>query len=44
MRKPRSVTVDEGPTGLTSVEVVDDEGQKQIVKLTEPLMLPPPAR
>lgn len=44
IRKPRSVTVDEGPTGLTSMEVVDDEGQKQIVKLTEPLMLPPPAR
>ncbi len=40
---PRSVTVDESATGLSSVEIVDREGGKQIVKLAEPLMLPPPA-
>lgn len=43
IHRPRSVTVDEGTTGLSSVEVLDGEGRKQIVKLAEPLMLPPPA-
>ena len=42
--KPRSVTVDEGPTGLRSLEIVDGDGQKQIIQLAEPLMLPAPTR
>ncbi|MFG1235619.1 DUF5335 domain-containing protein [Xanthobacter autotrophicus DSM 597] len=41
--RPRSVTVDEGATGLSSLEIIDGEGRKQIVKLAELLMLPPPA-
>ncbi len=44
INKPRSVIVDEGPSGLTSVEIVDGDGQKQIIQLAEPLVLPAPAR
>ncbi|HWP27077.1 MAG TPA: DUF5335 domain-containing protein [Xanthobacteraceae bacterium] len=44
IHKPRSLAADEGATGLSSLEIVDGEGRKQIVKLTEPLMLPPPVR
>jgi hypothetical protein len=28
---------------LESIEVVDDEGTAQVVKLRDPIMLPPPA-
>jgi len=40
IQKPRSVSVDDGPEGLTSMEIVDSEGRRQILKLTAPLMLP----
>jgi hypothetical protein len=42
--KPRSLAVDEGPAGLASLEIIDGEGRKQIIKLMDPLMLPPPER
>jgi hypothetical protein len=42
IRKPREIFVDEVPLGLASLEVVDAEGRKHIVRLREPLMLPPP--
>jgi uncharacterized protein DUF5335 len=41
--KPREICVDEGVAGMISVEIVDAEGVRQIVKLREPLMLPAPA-
>ncbi len=41
--KPREIYVDEGVGGIMSVEIVDPEGVRQIVKLREPLMLPAPA-
>ena len=40
--KPRELHVDVGATGLTSIEVIDAEGVQQIIKLRDPLMLPPP--
>jgi hypothetical protein len=40
---PREVYFDYGPGGLVSLEIVDDEGTRQIVKLRDPLLLPPPA-
>lgn len=40
--KPREVYLDNGPRGLISIEVVDDDGARHIIKLKEPLMLPPP--
>jgi hypothetical protein len=44
IHKPRSLAADEVPAGLVSLEIVDGEGRKQIVKLMDPLMLPPPER
>jgi hypothetical protein len=43
IRRPREIYVDEGPTGLESVLIVDADGVRQIVKLREPLMLPAPS-
>jgi Family of unknown function (DUF5335) len=41
IRHPREILVEEGPIGLTSVAVVDEDGARQVVRLKEPLMLPP---
>ena len=43
IRRPREIHVLEGPEGLESIEVVDAEGAKQIVRLRAPLRLPAPA-
>ena len=40
IRHPRDIVVEETPTGLASVAVLDAEGARQIVRLKEPLMLP----
>jgi hypothetical protein len=40
VHKPREIYVDVGAGGLLSLEIVDAEGVKQIVKLTDPLKLP----
>jgi hypothetical protein len=42
--KPREIAVDEAPNGLTSVEITDSDGIRQIVKLKSPLMLPAPSK
>jgi hypothetical protein len=44
INKPRAISVDEGPEGFTGMEIVDSDGQSQIVKLIDPLMLPAPRR
>ena len=44
VHKPREIYVDTGAGGLMSVEIIDAEGTKQLVKLTDPLMLPEPRR
>ena len=41
--KPREIYVEDGLEGLMSIEIVDAEGTKQIIKLRDPLMLPAPA-
>jgi len=38
--KPREVWVDRGPGGLVSMEVIDADDVRQIIRLREPLMLP----
>ena len=38
---PREIYVDASSVELNGLEVIDAEGVKQIVKLREPLMLPP---
>ncbi len=43
IRQPRQVWVDLGVDGLHSVEIVDADDHRQIVKLVQPLELPPPA-
>jgi hypothetical protein len=43
VHRPREMYVDLGPDGLTSLEVIDGYDIRQIVKLRDPLMLPPPS-
>jgi hypothetical protein len=40
INKPSAISIDEGPEGLTAMEIVDSDGQHQILKLMDPLMLP----
>jgi hypothetical protein len=40
---PKEIVVEEGPTGVMSVAIVDKEGVRQVVKMREPLMLPAPS-
>ena len=42
--KPRAISVDDGPEGLASMEIVDSDGRRQILKLMDPLMLPAPRK
>jgi hypothetical protein len=42
IRKPREIYMDDGAAGLTSLEIVDADGVRQIVKLKDQLMLPAP--
>jgi hypothetical protein len=42
--KPREIYSDGSAGELTSLEILDAKGVRQIVKLREPLMLPPPRR
>ena len=44
IHKPREISVDDGPDGLKSMEIVDADQNRQIVKLMEPLMLPAPRK
>jgi hypothetical protein len=41
IRRPREIIVEEFPDGLVSVAVIVEGGARQLVKLKEPLMLPP---
>ena len=44
IEKPQQIYADTGGgTSLVSIDIVDSSGIQQIVKLREPLMLPPPA-
>ena len=40
IHRPRDIVVTDSPEGLESMEVVDSEGRKQIVKLMKPLRYP----
>jgi len=41
IRRPQSIAVDDALDGLKSMEIVDSERRRQVVKLMEPLLLPP---
>lgn len=36
---PREIAVDDGPEGLSAMEIVDADRRRQIVRLKQPLML-----
>jgi nucleotide-binding universal stress UspA family protein len=42
IHKPGEIAVDDGPSGLGRMEIVDSDRQRQIVNLMEPLLLPQP--
>ena len=42
IKGPREFYVDEEPLGVTSLQIVDSHGVRQIVTLREPLLLPAP--
>lgn len=42
IRKPREIYLDNGAASLARLEIVDADGVRQIVKLKDRLMLPPP--
>lgn len=43
IEKPREVWIDDDVESLLSIEIVDAEGGRQIIKLRDPLALPAPA-
>jgi hypothetical protein len=43
IRHPRQIVVEQVPTGVASVAVIDADGVQQVVRLKIPVMLPPPA-
>ena len=43
VRTPREVYIDDSPSGLASVQIIDGDGARHIIKLRDPLMLPPSA-
>jgi hypothetical protein len=44
IRHPKEILVEETPGGLASVAIVDSEGARQVVRLKDPLALPPAAQ
>jgi hypothetical protein len=42
IRQPKEIWVDQGPGGLTSMEVTSADGTKEIIRFRDPLMLPGP--
>jgi len=42
IRKPREIYLEDWIRGLTTIEIFDADGTKQVVKLREPLMLASP--
>jgi hypothetical protein len=41
IRHPQAIDVEEEPIGIVSIAVLDDEGARHIIRLTEPLTLTP---
>jgi hypothetical protein len=40
IRHPRDIYVDQGPAGLTSMEVIAADDVREIIRLRDPIMLP----
>jgi hypothetical protein len=43
IHKPRELTIEDSVRGLMAIEIIDADDARHIVKLTEPLSLPPAA-
>jgi hypothetical protein len=43
IRSPRAIYVDEGVGGIVAIAIDDSDGRRHIVKLKDPLALPPPS-
>ncbi|MEA2937976.1 MAG: hypothetical protein QOG83_866 [Alphaproteobacteria bacterium] len=43
IHRPREIYLDNGAGGLTSLEIIDADGVRQIVKLKDQLLLPAPS-
>jgi Family of unknown function (DUF5335) len=41
LRHPREIVVDQDATGVSGIAILDVDGNRQIVRLRDPLMLPP---
>lgn len=41
IRRPRALFADVGAGGLVMLEIIDGDGTRQIVRMRDPLMLPP---
>ncbi|MGZ5202885.1 MAG: DUF5335 domain-containing protein [Telluria sp.] len=39
IRHPRDIYIEHGPAGLTSMEVIDTDDVRQIIRLRDPIML-----
>jgi hypothetical protein len=40
IRHPRDIYIDQEPAGLTSMQVIDADDVRQIIRLRDPIMLP----
>jgi Family of unknown function (DUF5335) len=44
IRRPREIYIENGASALVSIEIVDADGVKQIVRFKDELLLPPPGK
>jgi hypothetical protein len=44
IRRPHVIHIAESAEGVSSLEIVDADGRRQIVRLKDPIALPPPDR
>jgi hypothetical protein len=42
IRNPVEIWVDHGPAGLASMEIIDADGVKEIIRFRDPILLPGP--
>jgi hypothetical protein len=40
IRNPRDIYAEQGPAGMTSMEVIDTDDVRQIIRLRDPILLP----
>lgn len=43
IQKPKEIYIDGGPAGLSGIEIINQDDVREIIRLRDPLMLPPPS-